>query len=326
MKAIVYTKYGPPEVLQIKEMEKPVPGDNEILVKVHAASVNPADWHTMRGKPFLTRFNTGLFKPRNPILGIDIAGRVEAVGKDVKEFQPDDAVFGDCGWGGGFAEYVCVSEERIVPKPDNITFEEAASVSVAAITALQALRDHGKVQPGQKVLISGASGGVGTFAVQMAKFFGAEVTGLCSSRNVDLVHSIGADQVIDYTWEDFTRTGQGYDLIIDNVANRSVSDLRRALKPGGNCVIVGFTSLPLLFQHMFLGPMFSMIGSKKVGSMGIANPNRRDLFFLKELLESNKIKPVIDKQYPLSEALEAIRYVGARHARGKVVLNVLHNQ
>jgi NADPH:quinone reductase-like Zn-dependent oxidoreductase len=325
MKAIVYTKYGPADVLQLREVEKPVPGDNEVLVKVHAAGVNPADWHTMRGEPFLIRFNAGLFKPKNPILGIDIAGQVEAAGKDVKEFQPGDAVFGDCGWGGGFAEYVCVTEERIVPKPDNINFDEAASISVAAITALQALRDHGKVQPGQKVLINGASGGVGTFAVQMAKYFGAEVTGVCSSKNLDLVRSIGANQVIDYTQEHFTRTGQAYDLIIDNVANRSVSDLKRALNPGGNCVIVGFSSLFYLFQHMVLGPLFSLAGGKKVGSMGIANPNKKDMLFLKELLESGKIKPVIDMQYPLRDASEAIRYVEAGYARGKVVLNLLQN-
>ena len=322
MKAIVYEKYGPPDVLQLREKEKPVPGDNEILVKIHAASVNPADWHTMRGKPFLIRLTGGLFSPKNPILGIDIAGEVEAVGKNITEFKPRDAVFGDCGWGGGFAEYVCVSAERIVLKPENVTFDKAASVSVAAITALQALRDHGKIQPGQKVLINGASGGVGTFAVQMAKYFGAEVTGVCSSRNLDLVRSLGAHQVIDYTREDFTRTGQGYDLIIDNVANHSVLDLKRALNPGGNCVIVGFTSLPLLVQHIALGPLLSTVSSKKVGSMGIANPNRKDMLFLSELLETGKLKPVIDKQYPLSEAAEAIRYVEAGHARGKVVLNV----
>ncbi len=322
MKAIVYSKYGPPDVLQLREVEKPVPRDNEILVKVHAASVNPADWHTMRGKPLLTRLTSGLFKPKNQILGIDIASEVETVGKNVTEFKPGDAVFGDCGWGGAFAEYVCVKEERIVLKPENVTFDEAASVSVAAITALQSLRDHGKVQPGQKVLINGASGGVGTFAVQMAKYFGAEVTGVCSTRNLDLVRSLGAHQVIDYTTEDFTRTGQGYDLIIDNVANHSVSDLKRALNPGGNCVIVGYSSLYYLFQHMFLGPMFSMVGNKKVGSMGIANPKQKDMLYLKELLESGKIKPVIDKRYPLSVAAEAIRYLEAGHARGKVVLIV----
>jgi len=322
MKAIVYEKYGSPDVLQLKDVEKPVPGDNEVLLKVHAASVNPADWHTMRGKPFLTRFNSGLFKPKNPIPGIDIAGKVEAVGKNVTEFKPGDAAFGDCGWGGAFAEYVCVKEERIVPKPDNISFEEATSVSVAAITALQALRDHGKVQPGYKVLINGASGGVGTFAVQMAKSFGAEVTGVCSTRNLDLVRSIGADRVIDYVEEDFTRTEQKYDLIIDNVANRSVSDLKRALRPGGNCVIVGYTSLALLLQHMVLGPLLSMFSGKKVGSMGIANPNQKDLLFLKELLVTGKIKPVIDKRYPLSEAADALAYIGGHHARGKVVLTV----
>jgi NADPH:quinone reductase-like Zn-dependent oxidoreductase len=322
MKAMVYTEYGSPEVLQLKEVEKPAPKDDEVLVKIQAASANPADWHMLRGEPFLTRLNAGLFKPKNSILGIDIAGQIEAAGKSVTEFQPGDEVFGDCGWGGGFAEYVCVTEKHLVLKPAHITFEEAATVSVAATTALQGLRDKGQVQPGQKVLINGASGGVGTFAVQIAKSFGVEVTGVCSTRNLDMVRSIGAGQVIDYTQEDFTQTGQRYDLIIDNVGNRSVSDLKRALNPEGICVITGFSSLALLFQAMFLGPLISMAGSKKIGLMGIANPNKKDLGFLKELLEAGQVVPVIDRCYPLSQVPEAIRYLEKGHARGKVVITV----
>jgi len=325
MKAIVYTKYGPPDVLQLKEVEKPAPKDNEVLVKVYAASANPADWHMLRGEPFLARLNAGLFKPKNTILGIDIAGQVEAVGNNVTEFQLGDEVFGDCGWGGGFAEYVCVTEKNLGLKPTNITFEEAAAVPVAAVTALQGLRDKGQIQAGQKVLINGASGGVGTFTVQIAKSFGAEVTGVCSTRNLDMVHSIGADQVIDYTQEDFTQNGQRYDLIIDNVGNRSVSDFKRSLSPKGICVIIGFSSLVLLFQHMFLGPLISMTGSKKIGLMGTANVNKKELGFLKELLEAGKVVPVIDRRYPLSEVAEAIRYLEEGHARGKVVITLEHH-
>jgi len=325
MKAIVYTKYGPPDVLQLKEVEKPAPNEDEVLIRVYAASANPADWHMLRGEPFLARLNAGLFKPKNTILGIDIAGQVEAVGKNVTEFQPGDEVFGDCGWGGGFAEYVCVTEKNLALKPTNITFEEAAAVPVAAVTALQGLRDKGQIQAGQKVLVNGASGGVGTFTVQIAKSFGAEVTGVCSTRNLDMVHSIGADQVIDYTQEDFTQNGQRYDLIIDNVGNRSVLDFKRSLSPNGICVIIGFSSLVLLFQHMFLGPLISMTGSKKIVLMGTANVNNKELGFLKELLEAGKVVPVIDRRYPLSEVAEAIRYLEEGHARGKVVITLEHN-
>lgn len=322
MKAIVYERYGPPEVLQLKEVEKPAPGDNEILVKIHAASINPADWHLMRAEPFIARLSTGLFKPRNPIPGIDIAGQVEAVGKNVTEFHPGDEVFGDCGLGGALAEYVCVKEKNLALKPANISFAQAATISVAATSALQSLRDKGRVQPGQTVLINGASGGVGTFTVQIARSFGAVVTGVCSARNMDMVRSLGADQVIDYTKEDFTRTGRGYDLIIDNVGNRTVSDLKRTLNPNGNCVIVGFTSLSLLFQHLFLGPVTSMMGSRKIGILGTAYGNKKDLLFLKELLETDKIVPVIDRRYPLSEVPDAIRYLEEGHARGKVVITL----
>jgi len=325
MKTIIYTKYGPPEVLQLKEVEKPAPKENEVLVKVIAASANPADWHVIRGEPKFARLAFGLFKPKNIIPGIDIAGKVEAIGKSVKEFQQGDEVFGDCGWGGAFSEYVCVTENRLVPKPSNISFEEAASVFVAGISALQGLRDKGNIQSGQRVLINGASGGVGTFAVQLAKYFGAEVTGVCSTRNLELVRSIGADMVIDYTKEDFTNNTQKYDLIIDNVANRSVSDLKRSLNPKGICVIIGFSSLSRMFQHMLLGPLASMIGNKKIGGLGTAKPNKKDLDFLRELLESSKIKPVIDRRYPLSEVPEAIRYLEEGHARGKVVITIEHS-
>ena len=325
MKAIVYIQYGPPEVLQLKEVEKPIPKENEVLVKVFAASVNPADWHMIRGEPKFARLAFGLTKPKNIIPGIDIAGTVESVGKNVKEFHPGDEVFGDCGWGGAFAEYVCVKEKSIVNKPSNISFEEGASISVAAFSALQGLRDKGHIQSGQKVLINGASGGVGTFAVQLAKYFGAEVTGVCSTGNLNLVRSIDADKVIDYTKEDFTNTAEKYDLIIDNVANRSVTNLKRALSPNGLCVIIGFSSLSRMLQQMFLGPLVSMIGDKKIGGLGTAKPNKKDLVFLKELLESGKIKPVIDRIYPLSDVAEAIGYVEEGHAKGKVVLTVGHS-
>jgi NADPH:quinone reductase-like Zn-dependent oxidoreductase len=304
---------------------KPVTKKNEVLVKVFAASVNPADWHMIRGEPKFARLTFGLSKPKNIIPGIDIAGKVEAVGKNVKEFRPGDEVFGDCGWGGAFAEFVCVPENRLVPKPANISFEEAATIFVAGITALQGLRDKGKVQTGQKVLINGASGGVGTFAVQLAKYFSAEVTGVCSTRNLDLVSSIGADKVIDYTKEDFTSTAEKYDLIIDNVANRSVTDLKQALSPNGLCIIIGFSSLSRMFQHMLLGSLVSMIGNKKIGGLGTAKPNKKDLVFLKELLEADKIKPVIDRRYSLSEVPDAIRYVEEGHARGKVVIIIGQN-
>ena len=327
MKAIVYEKYGPPDVLQLKEVEKPTPKDDEVLIKVHAASANPADWHLMRGAPFLARFEMGFPKPKKR-LGVDVAGRVKAVGSNVTQFQPGDEVFGDkfaCGW-SGFAEYVAVAENRIALKPANLTFEEAAAVPLAAFTALQGLRDKGQIQSGQKVLINGASGGVGTFAVQTAKSFGAEVTGVCSTRNVDMVRSIGADHVIDYTQEDFTKNGQTYDLIYCAVGNRSAADYKRALNPGGICVVAGFTTMShMLFQVVFLGAWVSMTGSKKIGAMGTVMPNKEDLVFIKELLEIGKVVPVIDRRYPLSETAEAIRYLEEGHAQGKVVITVAHN-
>lgn len=320
MKAVVFTKYGSPDVLQLAELEKPTPKENQVLVKVHAASANPLDWHRMRGAPFIARLGEGLLKPKNPRLGADVAGRVEAVGNSVTEYQPGDEVFGVCV--GSFAEYVCAAETKLALKPTNLSFEAAAAVPVAAFTALKGLRDNGQIQPGQKVLVNGASGGVGTFAVQLAKAFGAEVTGVCSTRNLDMVRSIGADHVVDYTQEDFTRSGQCYDLIYDAVGNRSVSDYKRALSPKGRCVIAGFTSLPRLFEHMVLGPRMSRGGSKKIGLMGMATTAKEDLVVIKELLEAGKVVPVIDRRYPLSETAEAIRYLETGHARGKVVITV----
>ncbi len=319
MKAILFTKYGSPDVLQFTDVEKPIPGDDEVLVKVHAASANPADWHIMRGAPFLARLVNGLFKPKHPRLGADVAGRVEATGKNVTQFHAGDEVFGELSLNkmGSFAEYVCANEDTFALKPVNMTFEQAAAVPLAAFTALQGLRDKGQIKSGQKVLINGASGGVGTFAVQIAKSYGTEVTGVCSTRNLELVRSIGADHVIDYTKEDFTNNGQRYDLIFDAIGNRSVSDLKRALTPNGIGSIAGFTSLPLLFSAMFFG-------GKQVGLMETASANKKDLLFIKELLESGKIVPVIDRAYPLSETPEAIRYLETSRARGKVVITVEH--
>jgi len=326
MKAIVYHKYGSPDVLELKEVEKPTPKDNEVLVKVHAASLNAYDWHLLRADPFLVRLmGGGLLKPKNKILGADIAGRVEAVGRNVKQFQPGDEVFGDisgCG-SGGFAEYVSVPENALALKPANMTFEEAAAVPMAAVTALQGLRDKGKIQPGQRVLINGASGGVGTFAVQIAKSFGAKVTGVCSTKKLDMVRSIGADQVIDYTQEDFTQNEQRYDLIIAANGYHSLSDYKRALSPKGIYVMTG-GSMAQVFQAMLLGPWISMAGSKKMGALS-SRPNQKDLVFMKELLEAGKVVPVIDRRYPLSEVAEALRYLEEGHARGKVVITLEHN-
>jgi len=324
MKAIVYTKYGPPDVLQLKEVAKPTPKDNEVLVKVHAASVNDWDWGLLRGKPFVNRLLFGLLKPRIKILGVDIAGRVEAVGRNVKQFQPGNEVFGDisgCGW-GGFAEYVCASENALALKPASMTFEEVAAVPQAAVLALQGLRDKGQIQPGQKVLINGAGGGAGTFAVQIAKSFGAEVTGVDSTSKLDMMRSIGADQVIDYTQEDFTKSGQRYDLILDFAAHHSIFDYKRALSPKGIYVAVG-GSMARILQVLFLGLLISMTGSKKMGILS-HKPNK-DLVFMKELFEAGKVVPVIDRRYTLSEVAEALRYFGEGHAKGKVVITLEHN-
>ena len=327
MKAIVYTQYGPPDVLQLKEVEKPTPRDNEVLLKVYATSVNAGDLHVLRADPFLIRLmGYGLLKPKNKILGAAIAGRIEAIGGNVKQFQPGDDVFGDLsesGRRGGFAEYVCASADALVLKPSRLSFEEASAVPVAAVTALQGLRDKGHIQAGQKVLINGASGGVGTFAVQIAKSFGAEVTAVCSTSNVDAARSMGADHVIDYTKEDFTQNGQHYDLIVAANGNRSISEYKRALRPNGTYVVTG-GSKKQTYQAMLLGPWISMTGTKKMGNL-MAKPNTKDLGFVKELLEAGKVIPVIDRRYPLSETAEALRYLEAGRARGKVVITVDQN-
>jgi len=320
MKSIVYTEYGSPDVLQLKEVEKPSPKEDEVLVKVHASSVNAADWHLMRAEPFLARLENGLFHPKITKLGADLAGRVEAVGRNAKQFQAGDEVFGSMPLNqlGSFAEYVCAHEDALALKPTRLTFEQSAAVPLAAFTALQGLRDKGQIQPGQKVLINGAAGGVGHFAVQIAKSYKTEVTGVCSTRHLDMVRSIGADHVIDYTREDFTRNGQRYDLIFDAVGNRSVSDYQRVLSPNGICAVAGFTSLSRLFQFMLLG-------GKKVGLMETARGNKKDLLFIKELLETGKVLPVIDRSYPLRETAEAIRYLEEGHTQGKVVVTVEQN-
>jgi NADPH:quinone reductase-like Zn-dependent oxidoreductase len=326
MKAVVYTDYGSPDVLEIRDIKKPVPNDDQILIKVRAASINPLDWHFMEGTPYIMRaMGVGLRKPKDPRLGVDMAGQVEAVGKNVTQFKPGDEVFG--GRTGAFAEYVCARADRaVVLKPANLTFEQAASVPIAAITALQGLRDKGKIQPGQKVLINGASGGVGTFAVQIAKSFGADVTGVCSTRNLDLVRSLGADHVIDYTKEDFTKGEQRYDLILDNVGTQPLSGFRRALQPRGTCVMVGgggpndgglIGPLGRPVKALLLSPFIS----QKMGML-MAELNKKDLTTLGDLMQSGKVTPVIDRTYPLSKIAEAIRYLEQGHARGKVVITV----
>ena len=322
MKAIVYYSYGSPDVLKCEEIEKPTAGDNEVLIKVRAASVNPLDWRLMRGKPLFVRLAIGgLRKPKITRLGVDLAGQVEAVGRNVTQFQPGDEVFGACH--GAFAEYVCAIEDKLALKPANISFEDAAAVPVAALSALQGLRDKGRIQRGHKVLVDGASGGVGTFAVQIAKSFGAEVTAVCSTRNVDTARSIGADHVIDYTREDFTQSGQHYDLILAANAYHSIFDYKRALSPKGIYVIAGGGGVQML-QGMFLGPLLSLIGSKKMRFF-MAKLNKTDLVLLKDLLETGKVVPIIDRRYPLSDVAEALRYLEEGHARGKVVITLEHN-
>ena len=321
MKAIMRTKYGSPDVLELLEINKPVPMDNQVLVRVHAAAVNPLDWHILRGEPFLVRLmGFGLLKPKHQILGADMAGRVEAVGKNVIQFKSGDEVFGSSM--GGFAEYACVCEDKLVLKPAAMTFEQAAAVPVAGITALQALRDHGRIQAGHYVLINGASGGVGTFAVQIAKALGAHVTGVCSGRNLEMVRSIGADQVIDYTKEEFWRSGKEYDLILDNAAFQSISKSLHALKATGVYVLVGgSSSTASILRSLILNPLISKIKGRKVVSF-MANVNQRDLAVLKELLEAGKVVPVIERKYSLSEVPQTIRYVEEGHTRGKVVVTV----
>jgi NADPH:quinone reductase-like Zn-dependent oxidoreductase len=326
MKAVVYTKFGPPDVLEIRDIKKPEPNDDQVLVKVRATSVNPYDWHFIRGTPYVMRaMMVGLTKPKDPRLGVDYSGTVEAIGKNVTQFKVGDEVFG--GRGGAFAEYVCARADRsITLKPANISFEQAACVSLAGLTALQGLRDGGHVQPGQKVLINGASGGVGTFAVQIAKSFGAEVTGVCSGRNVDLVRSLGADHVIDYTKDDFMKGEQRYDVILDNVGTQPLSGFRRVLTPNGNYVMIGGGGPN---DGKWVGPMarpvkamlMSPFIKQKMG-MFMAKQDKGDLNIMAEFMRSGKVTPVIDKTYPLSEIREAMRYLETGRARGKVIITV----
>ena len=314
MKAIVRHSYGSPEVL------KPAPKENQVLIKIHAASINSYDWRNMRASPFLVRTNGGLLKPKDGRLGADIAGTVEAVGSRVTLFKPGDEVYGDVSM-GGYAEYVCASEKVLALKPANVSFEEAAATPMAALTALQGLRDKGQIQPGQKVLVNGASGGVGTFAVQIAKYFGAEVTGVCSTRNLKMARSIGADHVIDYTKEDFTKNGKQYDLIFDVAASQSVFAYKRVLAPKGKYVMAGFSTMSHLIHILLLGPRMAKNG-QEIGLMDTASVNNADLTFISGLLESRKVVPVIDKCYPLNETAQALRHYEEEHARGKIVIFV----
>jgi NADPH:quinone reductase-like Zn-dependent oxidoreductase len=331
MKA-AYTRYGPPDIVEGDELDKPVPRDNEVLIKVASASVNPLDWKTMKGGPGLVRLLLGQRRPKIKQLGVDVAGQVEAVGRNVKDFKPGDAVFGTCR--GAFAEYACTCESArlmksaLVIKPENVTFEQAACVPIAALTALQGLRDKGRIQPGQTVLINGAAGGVGTFAVQIAKSFGTDVTGVCSTTNVDMVRSIGADRVVDYTQEDFTRSGQRYDLVFDSVGNHSLSACRRVLAPHGILIMVGAPNdarVIGLLAKLGGALLLSWFSSQKLVSF-VARSNKEDLTILSELMATRKITAVIDRRFTLSGVPEALRYLEEGHARGKVVITMDHNQ
>lgn len=322
MQAIVYHNYGSPDMLKLEEVPKPLPQDGEVLVKVAAASTAAGDGHLLRADPFLIRFSSGLLKPKHKILGADVAGWVEAVGKDVKQFQPGDEVFGDlslCGF-GAYAEYVAAAESAFALKPTRLTFEEAAAVPVSAVTALQGLRDKGRIQPGQKVLINGASGGVGTFAVQIAKAFDAEVTAVCSTGKVAMVRSLGADHIIDYTQEDFIQSGERYDLILAANGYRPIADYQRALAPQGTYVMSG-GSTAQMFEAMILGPLRSKKGGQTLGNL-LAKPKQEDLIFVRDLIEAGKVRPVIDRCYPLKDVPNAIRYVEEGHAQGKVVIHL----
>ncbi len=322
MKAIIQEKYGTPDVLQLREIDKPQPKAGEVLIKVHVASINAADWHLLTADIFLVRFMKGLFKPKPNILGSDVAGRVEAIGADVTQFKVGDEVFGDIflQGSGSLAEYALAPESALTLKPSKLSSEEAAAAPLAAITALQGLRDEGQIRSGQKVLIQGASGGVGTFAVQIAKSFGAEVTAVCSPRNVEMVRSLGADHVIDYTKEDFTKSGVRYDLILAANGYHPIAAYKRALTPQGIYVMAG-GKFKQMFETMLLGSLMSEKNGRKLKLLS-AKSNQKDLLTIKELLETNKIKSIIDRRYPLQEAAEALRYLGAGHARGKVVINI----
>ena len=324
MKAVIYCDYGEADALRLAEIAKPVPNDNQLLVRVRAASVNPYDWHFIRGTPYLMRLGVGLRKPKNSRLGVDFAGTVEAVGKNVTEFKPGDEVYG--GKTGAFAQYLCASEKGVVRKPENITFEQAGSVQIAGMTALQALRKFADVQPGQRVLINGASGGVGTFAVQIGKALGAHVTGICSGRNAEMVRSLGADEVIDYTTEDFAQSGKQWDIILDNVPNHSLSDCRRSLTPKGKYIMIGgggpedgrwIGPFARVIKLMLLKPFVN-----QEMRMMMADPAKEDMTYLRDLMQAGKVRPVIDRTYPLSQIAEAVRYVEKGHARGKVAITI----
>jgi NADPH:quinone reductase-like Zn-dependent oxidoreductase len=327
MKAIVYEKYGLPDVLELKVVDNPTALDDEVLVEVHAASVNAYDWHFLTADVFLIRLMSGgLFRPKKNTLGADIAGKVVAVGNNVTRFELDDQVFGTTkGGSGGFAEYVCAGENSLALKPANVSYDEASTASMAALTALQGLRDEGEIQSGQKVLIYGASGGVGTFAIQIAKSFGAEVTAVCSSRNVDIARSIGADHVIDYTKDDFIEDGKLYDLIFVANGNLSILKYKQALKPNGICVLAGGGGMSIiqLLAGMVQGWWIAKTEHKKIGSF-LANINQKDLEIMKELLASGKVKPVIDRRFQLSNTAKALRYIGEGHAQGKIVITMKH--
>jgi NADPH:quinone reductase-like Zn-dependent oxidoreductase len=322
LRAIVRDEYGPPSVLRLEEVEKPAPKDDEVLIQVHAASVNAADWHILRPDPFFVRFmGFGVFRPRIRILGGDVAGVVEAVGGNVTHFRPGDEVYGELlNTMGAYAEYVCGPEGTLTLKPVNLSFEQAAAVPMAALTALQGLRDHGQIKPGQTVLINGASGGVGTYAVQIAKYFGTDVTAVCSTRNVETATSLGADRVIDYTKEDFVQRGDKYDLVLAANGNRSIFDYKRALSPGGTYVATG-GSMKQMFQAMILGPILGKVSGHKMGQV-MERATRIDLLFLKELIEAGKVEPFIERRHELQDVPEAVRYVEEGHARGKVVIKV----
>lgn len=323
MKAVIYTKYGSPDVLQLKELEKPTPSDDEVLIKILAVSVNRSDWEGLIGKPLYARIG-GLLKPRRHILGSDIAGRVEAVGKNITRFQPGDEVFGDIlAHMGGFAEYVCVREKALAPKPAGMTFEAVSTIPQAGVIAVQGIRDKGQIKPGHKVLINGAGGGTGMFAIQLAKLYGAEITGVDSTGKLEFMRSLGADHVIDYTREDFTKNGKQYDFILDVIAHRSIYAYMRALKPHGSYYMVG-GSVALLFPILLLGPLIRRITGKKIRLLAV-QPRVKDMLYITELCEAGKIVPVIDREFTLSEVPEALRYLGEGRSKGKVIITVGHN-